>query len=262
MTTLLAPITYPSGDGLPVAETFVHLYAILTTLEVLKQYLEGQQATVLANQFLYYAPGVPTARVAPDVMVIFGVAPGGRDNYKTWEEGQVPAIIFEVTSAATQKKDQGDKKTLYALLGVREYWLFDPRGEWIPQRLQGNRLENFIEEGEPVNRYAPIQDGISQPLGLRLQVEDDLIGFYRLDNGQKLLIPAELASELRSTAARLELEQQARMQAEQQAAQEQQARIQAEQQAAQERLARIQAEQRAATLAERLRELGIDPEQF
>ncbi len=259
-----------------MAESFAHLYAILATLEVLRQYLEGQQATVLANQFLYYAPGVPSARVAPDVMVIFGVAPGGRDNFKTWEEGRVPSVIFEITSAGTQKKDQSDKKTLYALLGVQEYWLFDPRGEWIQEKLQGNRLESFTEEGEPVNRYLPIQDGISRPLGLRLQVEDDLIGFYRLDNGQKLLIPAELASELRSTAARLELEQQARMQAEQQAEQERLARmqaeqqaeqerlarIQAEQQAEQERLARIQAEQRAATLAERLRELGIDPEKL
>jgi hypothetical protein len=65
-----------------VAETFIHLYAMLTTLEVLKQYLEGQQATVLANQFLYYAQGFPKLRVAPDVMVIHNVAPGGRDSYK------------------------------------------------------------------------------------------------------------------------------------------------------------------------------------
>ena len=45
-------IFYPSGDGEPVAETYTHLYAILTTLEVLKQYLSGRQATVLANQFI------------------------------------------------------------------------------------------------------------------------------------------------------------------------------------------------------------------
>lgn len=34
-------IIYPSADGKPVAETYDHLYAILTTLEVLKQYLAG-----------------------------------------------------------------------------------------------------------------------------------------------------------------------------------------------------------------------------
>jgi hypothetical protein len=47
MTTSLQTIDYPSGDRSPVAESFVHLYAILTTLEVLRQFLEGQQATVL-----------------------------------------------------------------------------------------------------------------------------------------------------------------------------------------------------------------------
>jgi hypothetical protein len=86
------------ADGEPVAETYTHLYAILTTLEVLKQYLAGKQATVLANQFLYYAQGCPRLRVASDVMVIFDVPPGGRDNYKVWEEGQVPQVIFEMKS--------------------------------------------------------------------------------------------------------------------------------------------------------------------
>jgi hypothetical protein len=229
-----------------VAETFVHLYALLTTLEVLRQYLEGQQATVLANQFLYYAPGVPSARVAPDVMVVFGVQPGGRDYFKTWEEGQVPAVIFEITSASTQSRDRGDKMTLYALLGVQEYWLFDPKGEWIKEQLQGYRLEAVLEEGEPLNRYTAMSDTTSAVLGLRLQVEGALLGCYRLDNGQKLLVPSELAAQLRQTAARLQ-------QAEQLAAQEQRARQQAEQLAEQQRL-------RAESLAEQLRSLGIDPD--
>ncbi|BAY45979.1 hypothetical protein SAMD00079811_35860 [Scytonema sp. HK-05] len=55
---------YASADGEPLAETYDHLYALLTTLEVLKQYLAGRQATVLANQFLYYAQGFPKLPVA------------------------------------------------------------------------------------------------------------------------------------------------------------------------------------------------------
>jgi hypothetical protein len=42
-------IFYPSADGQPVAETYDHLYALLTTLEVLKQYLADRQATVLGT---------------------------------------------------------------------------------------------------------------------------------------------------------------------------------------------------------------------
>ncbi len=55
-------IHYPSGDGQPVAETFAHLYAILMTIEVLRLYLQGQQATVLGNQYLYYEQGKPNSR--------------------------------------------------------------------------------------------------------------------------------------------------------------------------------------------------------
>jgi hypothetical protein len=50
-------------------------------------------------------------------MVIFNVQPGGRDNYKTWEEGQVPAVIFDIstplnikmTSPSTRNKDDIEK---------------------------------------------------------------------------------------------------------------------------------------------------------
>ena len=133
-------IFYPSEDGEPLAESYDHVYVILTTLAVLKQYLTGRQATVLADQFLYYSQGFPNLRVAPDVMVIFEVEPGGRDNYKIWEEGQIPAVIFEITSPGTKAQDTGFKKTLYEQLGVKEYWLFDPRGEWIKEKLRGYRL--------------------------------------------------------------------------------------------------------------------------
>lgn len=221
-----ASIFYPSSDGEPVAETYLHLYALLTTLEVLRQYLEGQQATVLGNQFLYYAQGFPKLRVAPDVMVIFDVAPGGRDNYKTWEEGQVPSVIFEMTSAGTRNQDETFKKTLYAQLEVQEYWLFDPKGEWISEQLQGYRLR-----GET---YEPITDGRSVPLQLRLAVDGALIAFYREDTGEKLLIPSELAQKLREeTLAR------------------QQAEARAE-----------QAEAQIQQLKERLQALGIDPEEI
>lgn len=194
---------YPSGDGEPVAETFDHLYALLITLEVLRQYLVGEQATVLGNQYLYYAQGYPRLRTAPDVMVIFKVEPGGRDNYKIWEEGQVPSVIFEMTSASTRDQDQGFKRTLYEQLGVQEYWQFDPKGEWIAEQLRGFRLQNT-----PEPTYAPITDGQSQPLQLRLQAEGRLIGFYRLDTGEKLLIPEELAIALRTEQQRAETEYQ------------------------------------------------------
>lgn len=190
-------IIYPSSDGTSLAETYVHLYAILVTLEILKQYLQGQQATVLADQFLYYAQGFPRLRVAPDVMVIFNVAPGGRDNYKIWEEKQVPSVIFEITSEGTREKDTGFKKTLYEQLGVKEYWLFDPKGEWIENKLKGFCLEKEV--------YEEITHNKSELLGLTLEVELELIAFYREDTGEKLLAPSELAQALSESEEKAEL---------------------------------------------------------
>jgi Putative restriction endonuclease len=187
-------IFYPSSDGEPLAETYVHLMAIFAILSVLKQYLAAESAqfsrsadkpgTVLSDQFLYYANGYPRLRVAPDVMVILNVAGGGRDNYKSWEEGEVPSVIFEVTSQGTKDEDENFKRILYEQLGVQEYWQFDPKGEWIPEQLKGYWLDE--------DRYRLITNNHSAVLKLRLQVEGPILTFYREDNGEKLLTPDEL----------------------------------------------------------------------
>ena len=200
MTAMITPtIYYPSGDGEPVAETFDHLYVILITIEVLRLYLQDVQACILGNQFLYYEEGNSGKRCAPDVMVIFGVKPGSRDNYKIWEEGAVPSVVFEMTSRGTKEKDNVEKKNLYAQIGVQEYWQFDPKGEWISEQLRGFQLVD--------GQYVPILNSISIALGLRLEVTGSLISFYRLDNGEKLLIPLELQERAQRFETELTMEQ-------------------------------------------------------
>jgi len=206
-------IFYPTSDGEPVAETYDHLYAILIILEVLRQYLKGRQATVLGNQFLYYLEGEPEKRTAPDIMVIFDVAPGGRDSYKIWEEGSTPKVVFEITSPSTKNEDKKRKKDLYQEMGIEEYWLFDPKGQWIKSQLLGYRLKNGV--------YEEIKDSRSEPLKLELKVEGKLIGFYREDTGEKLLIPDELAD-------RLQLETKARQEAEKEVLEERQRALELE----------------------------------
>jgi hypothetical protein len=122
-----------------------------------------------------------------------------------------------MTFPSTQDQDKTFKKTLYEQLGVQEYWLFDPKGEWIAEKLQGYRLRE--------DTYTPITDSRSEPLQLRLTVEGKLISFYREDTGEKLLIPDELV-------AALNQETQARLLAEAQAEQERQQRELAQQQLA------------------------------
>jgi Uma2 family endonuclease len=241
-------IHYPTGDGQPVAETFAHLYAMLMSIEVLRLYLQGQQAIVLGNQFLYYEQGQPSKRVAPDVFVIFNVEPGGRDNYKIWEEGSVPSIAFEMTSPSTKKEDDGPKKQLYAQIGIQEYWQFDPKGEWIKEQLRGYQLEN--------GQYQPITNNISSVLQLRLEIDNSLsssptslIAFYRLDNGEKLLLPVELQTKAETAEHKTTMAEQKAAMAEQKAAVAEQKAAVAEQKIA-------VAEQEAASARQKSLELA------
>ncbi len=224
-------IVYPSSDGEPLAETSVHIDAIINAAVTLRHYLRGQRAIVLADQFLYYARGYPRLRIAPDIAVIENVEPGPRDNYKIWEENSIPSVIFEITSEGTKNTDEGYKRILYEQLGIPEYWQFDPKGEWIAEKLRGYRLNR--------EQYEPISDSRCQPLNLRLEVDGSLMAFYREDTGEKLLAPEELAI--------------AYQQAEERAKQ-------AEELARQECLRANEAEARAEALAAKLREAGIELE--
>jgi Uma2 family endonuclease len=246
-------IFYPSSDGEPLAESYDHLYVIMTTLAMLLDHLKGQQATVLADQFLYYAQGFPRLRVAPDVMVIFDVEPGGRDNYKIWEESQVPSVIFEMTSPGTRNKDDVEKKHLYESLGVTEYWQFDPRGEWIPEKLRGFRLQG---DEEPV--YVPISDDRSEVLQLRLVVEDKIITFYRLDDGVRLLPLEELNLALEQQIEQTEAEAQRADLEAQRADLEAQKAVEASQRADRESQRTRELEAQIALYQQRLGELPPD----
>ena len=81
-------------------------------------------------------------------------------------------------------------------MGVKEYWLFDPKGDWIENKLKGFRLER--------NEYEEITDSKSEVLGLRLEVESELIAFYREDTGEKLLAPSELSQALKESEEKAE----------------------------------------------------------
>jgi Uma2 family endonuclease len=240
---------YASEDGEPLAETSIHADAIISAVAILRNYLGSEfvdrSPVVLADQFLYFVEGLTKFRVAPDVMVIFDIPQVPYDNYKIWETGKVPSVIFEFTSQSTQNRDQEYKKYLYQDTGVKEYWLFDPKGEWIPKKLQGYCLKES-DRGDREFFYQAIPDGCSQVLGLRLEVETYAIGFYRLDTGEKLLAPKELHDALHTQVQSTEQERQRAETAEQRAET-------AEQRA-------VIAEQQAQHLRDRLIAAGIDPD--
>ncbi len=135
---------YPESDGQPMGETGFHVMAMFHLLQALRQlFRECDDVYSIANMFLYYEEGNPHACKAPDVMVIRGVENSERRTFKTWEEGAMPCVIIEITSKSTMLEDMVNKSSLYASLGVKEYFLFDPLKEYLTESaLLGFRLED------------------------------------------------------------------------------------------------------------------------
>ena len=135
------PVEYPSSDGKPMAENDAQRSAIMYGIGALARHFKGRPDVYVSGDLLiYYEEGNPRVSIAPDVFVVFGVEDRRRPNYKLWEEGQAPAFVLEVASPSTWRDDLGWKRSMYARLGVREYWRYDPAGDLLPARLAGERL--------------------------------------------------------------------------------------------------------------------------
>ena len=251
-----AAIEYPSGDGKPMAENDWQLRAILDSVAALDfHFHERPDVYVSGDLFIYYEEGNPRARVAPDVFVAFGVPKRKRPVYKLWEERVAPAFVMEVASRGTWREDEGRKAKLYERLGVREYWQYDPTGEYLGLHLKGRRLVEGRYEPQPVVESL---DGTallrSDALGLDCRVKGEEMWFVDLATGRRILKTLELDAARRDAESRAEEEAAARRE---EAAARRAAESRAERETAarrEEAAARRDAEARIAELEARLRD--------
>ena len=99
-----AAVCYPESDGQPVAETDVHRTLMFELIGMLQAFFRADPHVYISgNLFLYYQEGDPRQVVAPDVFVVQGVRDQPRRIYRLWEEGVVPAVVFELTSRSTRR---------------------------------------------------------------------------------------------------------------------------------------------------------------
>ncbi|NJK73127.1 MAG: Uma2 family endonuclease [Microcoleus sp. SU_5_6] len=149
-------IEYPSSDGEPMAESDKARDYMIYGVEAVDAYFQNRRDVyVSANSFIYYEEGNKEAVVAPDLYVVFGVYKRKRDNYQVWKEGGItPDFVMEITSETTQDKDQITKPEIYKDLGVREYFQYDPSGDYLNPILQGLRLVNGEYQRIPANNIA------------------------------------------------------------------------------------------------------------
>ena len=200
----LPVVEYPSSDGQPMAETPVHRDVMIDAIQILKKrYANRSDVYVSGDMLMYYEEGNPRKSVAPDVFVVLGASRDeDRDTYLLWREPKAPDFVLEVTSKSTRRNDLVTKRALYESLGVAEYFMFDPRAEYLNPPLQGFELHR--------GRYAALQAAAlpngapalySEALGLFLHVRGQALRLHDPAVGEDLLTALEEASARRAVEA-------------------------------------------------------------
>ncbi len=194
-------VHYPESDGKPMAETEIHVEETIYLLVALKdRFRDAQDVYVGGDMFLYYVEGDPRKVVAPDVFVVLGVPKRKRRIYKLWEEGLPPTLVVEVTSADTRNVDLKQKKDLYGRLGVAEYLLYDPLGDYLKPRIQGFRRVGGQFEPIPHSTKNPLE---SHTVGLTFQMEDSQLRLVDTATGERLLRDEEVRELARTNEKRI-----------------------------------------------------------
>jgi Uma2 family endonuclease len=265
-------VYYPDSDGEPMAESDFQRESLMYAVSALRSHFaDHPDVYVSGNLLIYYEKGNNRVSVAPDVFVVFGVPNQDRNIYKTWVEGKNPDVVIEITSNKTRMKDERDKADLYRRLKVKEYFQYDPTGDYLNPALKGRQL-NEAGEYERIPSRVLRGGGLcldSQTLGLELHLVKGTLRLFDPENRaylrsypeevearKKAQARARAAAQARTRArkrvaearAQCEIAAQARAEAEAQ-------RAEAEARAAETEAQRAEAEARAAEAEARAAEV-------
>lgn len=229
---------YPDSDGQPTADNTLQFQWIVTIKENLELLFGDRPDVFVAGDLLWYpVQGNPKIRRAPDAMVVFDRPKGYRGSYKQWEEANIaPQVVFEVLSPGNTISEMAQKLEFYQTYGVQEYYLYNP---YVMD------LGGWQRQGGLLTAIDPIADWVSPLLQIQFKTTLGEPMKILMPDGSPFLTFGELDQRRKEAEAAQEQAEQERDQA------------QAERDQAQEE--RDRAQQRAALLAQKLQELGIDP---
>ena len=278
---------YPIDDDTPMTSSQEQYDAMKYSQSALESLMDdrGKPYILKADFGLYYEAIDARLRqraphVVPDVMLALGVSLPPFTPYRLWEVGKAPDLVLEITSPSTKKEDV-DKRSLYAQLGVTEYWQYEPHGKQLRPSLECRRWVK--------GRYVSVSGAYRSQLGalwIWSRVLDTAWGL--LDTGElRLWDPARqewFTTDAETKAQRNQAEQkqqraeqerdqekeerqraeQKQQRAEQERDQEKEERQRAEQKRQRAEQERDQAQKEAARLEAELRRLqaraGLDPD--
>ena len=211
-------IIYPSSDGEPMAESDWQYVPLTETVSTLRVWFQDRPDVYVAGDMLvYYRMNDNLTRVAPDVYAVFGVSGNHRrDSWIVWREGKAPDFVLEIASPSTWQRDVTEKRSIYADMGVTEYWRFDPTGDCFIPALVAERL---VEGDYTLMSLTEDSEGVischSEVLGLDICVLPSLeFRLYDPATGLRLRNHREDAAASQAAEASLQAAEAARQAAE------------------------------------------------
>ncbi|QJB28593.1 Uma2 family endonuclease [Limnospira fusiformis] len=271
-------------DGEPL-ESNRHRIAMNVLIRSLQQaWSERHDFYTGGNMFIYYSSEQARNRDfrGPDFFAVLDVdGTKERQGWVVWQEGgRYPDVIVELMSPSTARVDKGKKKELYQrTFRTPDYFVFDPfeanafQG-WHLQSSEGYQLLEANERGwlwcETLGFWLGTWSGTidrEEAIWLRFyDTEGNLVLLPEEAERQKAEAERQKAEAERQKAEaerqKAEAERQKAEQAQQLAEAERQKAEQAQQLAEAERQKAEAERQKAERLAERLRALGLDPEEL
>ena len=229
----------PDSDDTPVDNELQNLIPNLLLAILAIAWSQRMDWYFGVDMGIYYLPGqFPQTPLVPDGFLSLGVErrkrDGGRLSYVLWEENNVvPVLALEVVSQ-TYGKEYDEKQRKYAQLGVLYYVIYNPeywqRDKHEPFEVYRLESGDYVRQlGEPV--WMPeIGLGIGCAQGTYKGWNREWLYWFD-QQGKRFLSPDEEATSLR-------------------------------QQLQQERQRAEQERQRAEQLAELLRQMGVNPNEF
>jgi Uma2 family endonuclease len=248
-----------------MGETVVHAALVRYLVEVLSWLFHGQRCAIYENLNVYLTRNKEEYPLAPNVAVIKGVEP---ENLRSWSipvQGKAPDVVFEIASEDTWSKDLQEKPRHYQRMQVAEYFAYDPNEPPVlrrqPQRLYGWRRDKETGVLEPI---MPTASGAIWSEQLESWLVPDGTSLHLYDRPwQVRLTQTEAEIRKAETLSLLAEAERRQKEIERQRAEDERRQKEAERLRAEAEKRRADAEQsRAQTLAEKLRSLGIDPDQL
>ncbi len=245
-------IEYPDSDGLPMADNTLQFQWIVTIQGSLDWIFRDRPDVFVAGDLLWYpVEGNNKLRAAPDAMVVFGRPKGYRGSYMQWREDNLPPqVVFEVLSPGNRPREITRKFQFYDTHQVQEYYVIDP---------DHNFIDGWIRQAGVLREIDALDGWVSPRLGIQFQIGEGQPVRILQPDGTPFLTYQE-ARALTNEARQHAEHESAR--AEQESARAEQESVRAEQESARAAFEATRAEQesaRADRLADKLRALGIEP---